>query len=278
MQVYRGLDIGTAKPPRETLDRIPHHLIDICDPWEQFNAGRFVEEANRLISEIESRAALPVVSGGTAFYFKNLLYGLPGTPPATPATRGELRRELRERGLPALYGELKVVDPESAERIEPRDEYRILRALEVYRETGRPRSAYVEAAAPRDDLRFRAVGLYRDRRRLYERIDRRVEQMFAAGLPGEITELLRAGVTREMPAMRAIGYKEFFAGAPEQALAEGRIGANELEIIKREIKKNSRRYAKRQLTFFGKLPGVIWLEAEQLGELPGIAEQLLQET
>ncbi|MFW6338079.1 MAG: tRNA (adenosine(37)-N6)-dimethylallyltransferase MiaA, partial [Alkalispirochaetaceae bacterium] len=169
MQVYRRLDIGTAKPSPELLSRIPHHLVNICDPEERFHVGRFVEEANRLIPEIERRKKLPVVSGGTAFYFKNLIYGLPGTPEASEETRRMLELRLEEEGLEALYRELQEVDAESARRIGGNDRYRILRALEVYHESGKPRSEFAEPREPRADLQFLAIGLYRAREHLYRR-------------------------------------------------------------------------------------------------------------
>lgn len=278
MQVYRGLDIGTAKPAPALLRRIPHHLINVCEPSEQFHVGRFVEEANRLIPEIEGRGSLPVVSGGTAFYFKNLLYGLPDTPEATEESRRAIREELSEKGLPALYERLRRIDPESAERIEPRDEYRILRALEVFRDSGRPRSAFREPTEPREDLDFRALGLYRDRQGLYDRINRRVDQMFAAGLPEEVGRLVRSGVDAGAPAMRGIGYKEFFASASVEELAAEGLTDEQRRRIEGDVKKNSRRYAKRQITFFSRLPDVTWLEAGEEGELRRSATELFEET
>jgi tRNA dimethylallyltransferase len=274
MQVYRGLDIGTAKPPKALLSRIPHHLVDICEPEEQFHVGRFVEEANRLIPEIEVRGRLPVVSGGTAFYFRHLIYGLPGTPEATDETRRRLQERLETEGLEALYAELREVDPESAERIEPRDRYRILRALEVYLESGQPRSAFRETGDPREDLEFLALGLYREREHLYRRINERVEKMFAAGLPGEVARLVRAGCDAQTPAMRAIGYREFFRYASPKELESGVLSPDVGETILREIQKNSRRYAKRQITFFSRLPDVRWLEPGEEDELLRLGERL----
>lgn len=278
MQVYRGLDVGTAKPPAELLLRIPHHLVDICDPEEQFHVGRFVEEASTLIPEIEGRGALPVVCGGTAFYFRNLIYGLPGTPEATRETRELLQRRLDAQGLEALYAELREVDPVSAERIEPNDRYRILRALEVYVESGLPRSAFAPRSKPREDLEFVAVGLYREREHLYGRINERVEQMFEAGLPTEVFRLVRAGYGEETPAMRAIGYKEFFRFAARDELESGELSPEVRRTIIREIQKNSRRYAKRQITFFSRLPAVRWLEPGEEEELIGLAETLFAES
>ncbi|MFW5812285.1 MAG: tRNA (adenosine(37)-N6)-dimethylallyltransferase MiaA [Alkalispirochaetaceae bacterium] len=277
MQVYRGLDIGTAKPPPEITSRIPHHLIDLCDPGEQFHAGRFVEETERLLPEILERGRLPVVSGGTAFYFRNLIYGLPETPQADPGTRRALQERLAEEGVERLYRELELVDPESAARIEGADSYRILRALEVYRSTGKPRSAFPPPTEPRKDLEYRAVGLYRERAHLYDRINRRVESMFEHGLPGEVADLLASGVPQDAPALRAIGYREFLIHAPTDQIIARRIPEQTLELIQREIAKNSRRYAKRQITFFSRLPGVRWIEPGEEQELRLAAEALLGE-
>ncbi|MFP4300974.1 MAG: tRNA (adenosine(37)-N6)-dimethylallyltransferase MiaA [Spirochaetaceae bacterium] len=278
MQVYRRLDIGTAKPSPELLSRIPHHLVNICDPEERFHVGRFVEEANRLIPEIEGRKKLPVVSGGTAFYFKNLIYGLPGTPEASEETRRMLERRLEEEGLEALYRELQEVDAESARRIGGNDRYRILRALEVYHESGKPRSEFAEPRKPREDLRFLAIGLYRAREHLYRRINERVEKMFDAGLEGEVRELLLSGYGPETPAMRAIGYREFFQYATTRELESGRLGEVTRERVLREIQKNSRRYAKRQITFFSKLPAVRWLEPGEESEVREAARRLRSES
>ena len=278
MQVYRGLDIGTAKPSPDLLSRIPHHLVDICNPEEQFHVGRFVQEANRLIPEIEDRGKLPVVSGGTAFYFKNLIYGLPGTPEASRETRRLLQRRLEHDGLETLYRELQEVDPVSAGRIESKDRYRILRALEVYHESGKPRSAFPEPREPREDLRFLAIGLYREREHLYRRINERVEKMFASGLEEEVAGLLQAGYGPESPAMRAIGYREFFQFASVAELESRRLDDETRKRVTEEIQKNSRRYAKRQITFFSRLPEVRWLEPGEESEIQETAKALYSES
>ena len=254
MQVYRGFDIGTAKPDIRARSCRPHHLIDICDPHEAYDVGRFVSDADNLIADISSRQKLPVVSGGTAFYFKHLLYGLPEAPPSNPLIRSELEAELASQGVREMYSRLNGIDPEAAARIAPTDAYRILRALEVWRTSGHTLSSFHVPSRLRDDVRALVIGLYRDRSHLYERINLRVSGMIDAGLGDEVKGLLTAGVSAEAPAMRAIGYREWLEhGFPEHSDDET------LHSIVRRIQKNSRHYAKRQLTFFRRLQDVHWI-------------------
>ncbi len=254
MQVYRGMDVGTAKPDPALRAVLPHHLLDIRDPWQGYSVGEFVADADRLAAEIVGRGLLPVVSGGTAFYFKNLLLGLPATPPSLPRVREQLRAELAERGPLSLHAELAGVDPMAAERISAKDAYRILRALEVVRITGLPLSQFTLPSAVREGFRFLVIGLERERSELYRRIDVRVDRMFERGLVGEVRKLLAAGCSFEDPGMKGIGYHEL----------AGRIDgtAKDLEEARELIKRNSRRYAKRQITFFRSLPLARWYHAE----------------
>lgn len=254
MQVYRGLDIGSAKPDSAYLRRLPHHLIDVRDPHEQFSAGDFVTETDRLIPLIEARGLIPVLSGGTAFYFRNFLYGLPEIPPVDPWWRDELNGELAEKGLECLYGELQVCDPPTAARLSPNDSSRIVRALEVHRATGKPLSAYEIPGTLRIPYGIKIIGLERERKELYSRIDRRVDIMFEQGLEDEIRALLSRGVTADMPAMKGIGYSEFFEMM--------NCGCMTAAGLKDRIKQDSRRYAKRQITFFKSLEGVKWFNPD----------------
>jgi len=260
MQVYRGMDVGTAKPSPGERELLPHHLIDIRNPDEQFNAGDFVRLALEAIADIAGRGAVPVVSGGTGFYLKNLVLGLPEAPPSDPAVRGGLKTELREKGAAALMDELAARDPVSAERIHLNDEYRLLRALEVLRLCGRPLSSFGVsgppeasngAAGPGSRFRFIVLGLFRPREELYRRIDERCAAMFSRGLPDEARRLYEAGYTPRDPGLRAIGYREFFVddGDGGYRLSRDTDGVREL------VAGNSRRYAKRQATFFASLPG-----------------------
>ena len=256
MQVYRGMDIGTAKPDSRFLSRIPHHLIDIRSPDEPFNAGDFVRETERLLPEILSRGRLPVICGGTAFYFINFLFGLPQAPPSDRKTAAEIEAEVLNGGRQRLYEELRLKDPVSAARIPPGDTYRLVRALEVLRTGGRPLSSYRTGQVPRSDFRFKIIELTRLRAELYERINRRVGQMFADGLPEEWKRLCANGCTADSPGMRAIGYAEFFRSD----------NPNE---VKELIQKNSRRYAKRQITFFQKIPARRRFHPDETGEMRG---------
>ncbi len=256
-QVYRSMDIGTAKPSPAVLRRIRHHLIDVIDPDESWDVGRFVAECDRLVPEIEGRGKRAIISGGTAFYVRGYLFGLPRTPPTPPTLRAHLAERLVREGLDALRDELRRVDPASDERIAANDRYRVLRALEVYYTAGRPLSEYAVPQTPRSDREVVAVGLYRERDELYRRIDERVDAMFDVGLPREVESLVRRGYTAADAGMRTIGYREFFSvgGAPPWSVAS-------LERIRNEIARNSRRYAKRQETFFRRLPGVTWIHAD----------------
>jgi tRNA dimethylallyltransferase len=253
MQVYRGLDVGTAKPSRQVLQRIPHHLIDIVDPETQVSAGEFVRRAERLYRELKDRGRLPVLCGGSAYYLRSFICGLPDAPASDPEVRRELKKELRSRGLAGLLAELTVVDPVTRSAVAEGDRHRVLRALEVFRSTGRPLSSFVNPSQPRPGYRFLLIGLHRERQELYQRIDARVLEMFRQGLKEEVKELLRRGYGPEDPGLRGIGYREFL---------QMREGCPTLSEVREAVQRNSRRYAKRQITFFNGLPEVHWVPAE----------------
>jgi tRNA dimethylallyltransferase len=273
MQVYRGMDIGTAKPSVEERSRLPHHLIDIRDPDEQFNVGDFVRLADEACLKIAASGKLPVVSGGTGFYLKNFIMGLSEAPPSDKGIRAQLKQELREKGAAALMEALASADPVSGSRIHINDEYRLLRALEVLRLTGRPLSSYeVHAAQKRGRFRFIVIGLSRPREELYRRINLRCAAMFRQGLADEARRLYEAGYTPDDPGLRAIGYREFFV---EDADSPGgwRL-SQDMAGVEALVAQNSRRYAKRQITFFASIPDVIWIEpgnddAETAGRIRG---------
>jgi tRNA dimethylallyltransferase len=289
MQVYRGMDIGTAKPSLELRRRFPHHLVDIRDPDKQFNVGDFVRLADRACADIYSRGKLPVVSGGTGFYLKNFILGLSGAPPSDPAVREALKKELAEKGAETLMAELAEQDGESAARIHVNDTYRLLRALEVLRLSGRPLSSFAIHGAerspqepayngevqgrddsgdiPRSRYRFLVVELFRPREELYGRIERRCEEMFRLGLADEVAGLFRNGYTPKDPGMRAIGYREFFVEEPcvKEPGAAGKTWrlSEDLDGVRRLVIRDSRRYAKRQITFFASIPNVIRVSPER---------------
>ncbi len=260
MQIYRGLDIGTAKPDRSILEKIPHHLIDIAEPVQVFGAGDFVEKADSAVEKIFSRGNVPLLSGGTAFYFRNFMFGMPEAPKSDPAVREELMRELNIRGLESLFSELHQKDPVRASQLHPNDTARIIRALEIFRSTGTRQTDFAVSLIPRRGYRFLSIGLNRDREELYSRINERVDFMFAAGLETEVAALREAGITGDAPGMKGIGYREFFTDP-----------GSERELIKR----NSRRYAKRQITFFSSLPDVKWVHPEQRSEIQTIVKHFL---
>lgn len=255
MQVYRKMDIGTAKPDKSTLKRLPHHLIDILDYTTQFNTGDFINLADNAVRDIASRGLLPVISGGTAFYFRNFLFGLPPIPRVPEDIRENLNKRKEKEGLSALRAELFKVDPVSARRLEAGDTSRIIRALEVFLGTGKPLSSFVVPDKPRAEFRSLMLGLSRDRKELYERINRRVDIMFSKGMVDEVLSLIRGGASFEDPGMKGIGYSEF-------ALLL-KNGCCTLEDVKEQIKQDSRRYAKRQMTFFKSLPGVEWYHPDE---------------
>jgi len=249
------MSIGTAKPDESVIKRIPHHLVDCIDPDDEFSTGDFVKQADKLCQEIYSRGKLPVISGGTGFFLKNFIYGLPTAPASSEEIRQQLQKRLDTEGLESMREELHAKDPESWERIKPLDSYRILRALEVYYTSGSPLSDYKLPEAPRSGYRFLLIGLVRDRAELYERINQRVETMFKAGLPDEYKKLRALGYSPACPGLSAIGYREF-------SIME-ELGSLTLNDVKELIKQNSRNYAKRQITFFKTLPDVHWLHPDQ---------------
>lgn len=249
MQVYRHMDIGTAKPSSRERARIVHHLIDIADPSEQFNAGRFVKEAESLVALISERDRVPVISGGTAFYITSFLFGLPDAPAVDPAIRARFRGMEQSEGQSALYGLLRDRDPDGAARIQANDRYRTMRALEVLEATGRSLFTFEWPRTQRTDMRLLVLGLDRPRDELYARIDRRVRAMFAAGLVDEVKGLLAQGYRDADPGLRGIGYREILAM---------RRGCGTFSLVQEGIAQATRRYAKRQLTFFRALSDVEW--------------------
>jgi tRNA dimethylallyltransferase len=252
MQVYRHMDVGTAKPDPALLAVLPHHLIDVAEPSEQFNAGRFVKEAEALAEQIRGRGRVPVICGGTAFYITSFLYGMPASPPADPKERERLRAVERQEGPAALYAMLQARDPQGAARIEPADSSRVMRALEVVEASGRSLFSFPWPRTPRGTYRFLLIALTRERAELYRRIDARVRAMFSAGLLEEVKALLARGYGPGDPGMRGIGYREVLAM---------RAGCETLSDVRDLIARNSRRYAKRQLTFFRAVSDVCWMEA-----------------
>jgi tRNA dimethylallyltransferase len=243
-QIYRGMDIGTAKPDAADLAAAPHHLIDIVDPDERYDAARFAADAEAAIERIVDRGALPMVVGGTGFYLTSLFEGLFVGPGRDEGVRAGLEEELDRSGSELLHARLARVDPETASRLHPNDAVRIVRALEVHATTGRPLSEWHEDG--RRATRFEPwyVSLTMDRARLYERIELRVDRMLEDGLVEEVERLVASGALAEgMPAADAVGYRELLP-----VIRDGRS----LEEAVEEIKRNTRRFAKRQMTWFAR--------------------------
>ncbi len=252
MQVYRGMDIGTAKPSQEQRQRIPHHLIDVVTPGENFTAADYRREADRAVADIRRRGKAVFVVGGTGLYIRALLQGLAESPGGDEDYRKELQTLALERGNAELLRQLFLVDPDTAQRLHPNDQVRIIRALEVYRQSGRPLSSFRDAHGFADtSYESLKIGLHVEREELYRRIDQRVDRIIDAGLVDEVRSLLAAGYGPGLKSMRSIGYKEICAYL---------AGACDLEEAVRLIKRDSRRYAKRQLTWFAREKEINWLE------------------
>lgn len=264
LQVYRGLDVGTAKPTPEERRLVPHHLLDLVEPEERFSAGELARRGRAAIAEIRGRGRLPIVVGGSGFYLRALFEGLSPLPAADPALRRELARRAAAEGAPVLHRELAAVDPATAARLAPADVQRVVRALEVARTTGRPLSAWIaERPAGEEPLAAVRVGLTLPRAVLYDRIAARVAAMLARGWVEEVRGLLDRGVDAEAPAFQAIGYRQ---------LVRFVRGEQGLEEAVEETVRATRRFAKRQLTWFRNEPEVRWFDPRQLSA--GISEVL----
>jgi len=254
IQVYRGFDIGTDKPTAETRRGVPHHLIDIVGPEVQFTAADFVREALAAARGIAARGRLPIVAGGTGLYIKALCDGLFPGPGRDPALRTALEAEAREKGLETLFRRLEAVDPEYARKIRGRDRVRIIRALEVHAATGRPISEHFRATeSPVKDRTVVRLGLRLEKDELYRRIDARVDRMFERRLVDEVRGLLARGVPETAPPFRALGYSHVLRHL------KGEIGRDEAAAL---TKIDTRHYAKRQMTWFRKMAGIVWFSPD----------------
>jgi tRNA dimethylallyltransferase len=258
-QVYRGMDVGTAKPSREIQAAVPHHLIDICDPLETYSAGRFRRDALRLIREIRGRHRVPLLVGGTMLYFRALAQGIAPLPEANPDVRARIDERARRLGWPALHAELAARDPEAAAKIRPRDGQRIQRALEVIELTGEPLSQLQKRAEP-SPVTLAAFALQPfERAELYRRIDQRFLQMIDAGLVEEVRALrARGDLHADLPSLRAVGYRQIWSHVAGEQSLETAIEAGQ---------RATRNLAKRQLT---------WLNADKsVNWIPGLEDQSL---
>ena len=269
MQIYRRMTIGTAKPTSEEMQGVKHHMIDVAEPEENWSVARYVEAAAACVEDILARGKLPVIVGGTGLYIDSLLSGRTfAGGPVNEALRQELSERYDEIGAEGLLGELRKVDPERAAKLHPGDKKRIVRALEVFILTGKTitqHDAETKAIPPRWEAAKIALD-FENRQDLYDRIDRRVDDMFARGLMDEVRALLDSGVPDDCTAMQAIGYKEAVAALR---------GETSEEDARARIQQESRRYAKRQLTWFRRDKEIEW---HRFGAKPNLDEALQHST
>ena len=273
MQVYKRMDIGTAKPTAEEMQGIPHHMLDVAQAWEDFSVSRYCAQAAPIVDDIIARGRTAIIAGGTGLYMDSLIRGNAFAPFPSTGVREALEARAEAEGIQPLLEELAQVDPESAGRLHPSDRKRIIRALEVYRETGITITEH-NRRTREIPPKYRPIWLgldFSDRAALYRRIDRRVERMLEAGLLDEIRSLLESGIPETCTAMQAIGYKEFLP------VLRGERGLCDAAA---EVCQSSRRYAKRQLTWFRRNPDMHWIAREEDGapdEIIRQARQILQE-
>lgn len=268
MQVYKYMDIGTAKPTLNERSCVPHHLIDIIDPNEHFDAEKYTKLAHEAVMELSSRGITPFIVGGTGLYIKALVHGLFKAGASDPHIRHRLKEDAKIYGSAFLYTQLNRKDPDTAKRIHPNDTYRIIRALEVHELTGKRISEFHHGHRFKDNpFEFLKIGLHMNRDILYDRIDRRVDTMIDTGLFREVTELLEMGFSTRLKSMQSIGYRH---------MVDFIRGNCNWDKTVETLKRDTRRYAKRQLTWFKADPEIIWIEPKQLAEFRLHIKKFLQ--
>lgn len=255
MQVYRGMDIGTAKITKDEMEGIPHHMIDICGPEYPFSAAEFQERVRKLIGEILERGAIPFIVGGTGLYIESMCYDFQFSESGSDeAFREDQRRFMEQYGNAALHERLRLIDPASAERLHANDTRRVIRALEVAHVTGRTLSEQLEGQAKVSPYSLCIAGLTTERDILYNRIEERIDAMLEAGLADEVRGLLDKGITRRHISMQGLGYKEI------AAYLEGEVSYEETVRL---LKRNTRHFAKRQLSWFRHMKDIEWIEVPE---------------
>jgi tRNA dimethylallyltransferase len=267
-QIYKHLNIGTAKPTTEDMRRVPHHFVDILDPDQEYSAGRYGQEARAKISELLAEGKQPILVGGSGLYVRAVIDGFFPGPGRNDEIREQLELEARTLGSGALLEKLKGVDPDSAARMNATTERRIIRALEVYYTTGQPISRLHKQQETKPSFEVVQFGLEWNRQALYERIDRRVDRMLRDGLVNEVKELIDEGYSRKINALNTVGYKEVFD------YLDGAIAESEMVEL---IKRNTRRFAKRQLTWFRADKRIRWITVDDESDWSEIAEKMWQE-
>ncbi|MFH1213944.1 MAG: tRNA (adenosine(37)-N6)-dimethylallyltransferase MiaA [Candidatus Neomarinimicrobiota bacterium] len=267
-QVYRGLDVGTAKPTLNQQSTVAHHLIDVLNVSQNISAGVYRELALKTVAEIRSRGKIPVFVGGSGLYVNALLKGIFEESTTDPEIRRQIRLELQEKGIAALYNQLIDIDPATAVKIHLNDVKRITRALEIYRITGQPPSRHFQCQDRQPPFAYRLFILNAGREELYRRINARVDQMLADGLVTEVENLIAAGNRTHLEALRTLGYQEVLA------FLDGNLDLSEM---REHIRQNTRRYAKRQLTWFrNQYPEADWIDVTDRSTPSEIAEIILQ--
>jgi tRNA dimethylallyltransferase len=261
-QVYRGMDAATGKPTPEERKAVPHHLLDLIEPGERYHAARFRLDAAAAIEKIRAAGRLPVIVGGTGLYVRALLRGLDPAPPADPALRARLEETVREKGPAALHRELAALDPGLAARLHPNDKVRVIRAIEKHGLSSATGGSWTRAVPPWKALMF---GLTRERGALNRGLAERAREMLAGGMMQEVRRLIGARHDESAPGMAGIGYRQI------AAVLGGRLAEAEAQRI---MIRDTQRYAKRQMTWFAREPGIQWLDVDEVGGVEGAAESI----
>jgi tRNA dimethylallyltransferase len=266
MQLYKFMDIGSAKPTAEEQAEVRHHLVDFVDPRDGFSVAEYQAAAKAAINDIFSRGKVPVISGGTGLYISSLIYEMDfAGAPRDDCFRERLEGLAKERGNEYVHGLLRELDPEAAERIHPNNLKKLIRAIEVAESTGRGIPAFEESFRPSGDYEYALIGLMRDRQELYDRIDRRVDLLVEMGLEEEIKRLLEMGLTADDISMKGIGYKEIIGYFN---------GEYDFDEAVRLVKRNTRHYAKRQMTWLRRYEEMHWVNLSELDETAAMKEIL----
>ncbi len=267
MQIYKYLNIGTAKPDPEEIKLIRHHLVDFVDPKTDFDAGLYIEKADKAIEDISSRDKIPIIAGGTGLYIKALLHGLIRVEPICDKTLSQLTQELEKKGSLSLYKRLVKYDPNAAKKIHPNDSFRVIRALEVYHTSGHKISDR-QKTHNFDAFRYNTlkIGLTMDREQLYQRINQRVDIMVNRGLLKEVTGLVDQGYSFDLKPMQSIGYKHMAMFINNEV---------DWEEAVRLLKRDTRRYAKRQFTWFNKDKDINWFKPSQISRAQSLVKEFL---
>ncbi|WP_027363710.1 tRNA (adenosine(37)-N6)-dimethylallyltransferase MiaA [Desulfotruncus alcoholivorax] len=269
MLIYRYMNIGTAKPTPEEMEGVPHYLIDIVDPDDKFSVQIYQRLAREAIQNIYGRGKIPILAGGTGFYVDSVIYNYDfGFSGVDQEYRSFLQQIAEEKGKQTIHNMLKQVDPEAAERIHPNNLKRVIRALEIVRQAGRTGSiARSDYKNEYESYNMLLTGLYYDRNKLYQRIETRVDQMVARGLVEEVSNLLKAGYQKELASMQGLGYKEIIGYL---------LNEYSLEEAVMILKRNTRRFAKRQLTWFKRYSNINWIDMENYDTIDQTADDIVK--